>query len=166
MSNSIYIAIPLMALLSIVQSAILPRVPVLGVVPQLLFLVALAWGLLRGLEQGLIWAFVAGIFVDLFSLTPLGLSSLAFMAAVTPAILLQNVLPPRRLLVAALMAMLSTIIYLLVYFIALRFFQLGMSIDALLEMLPLALLHGILIVPIYALMQSAIKMAQPRRVEL
>lgn len=166
MSNSIYLAIPLMALLSIVQTAILPRVPVLGVVPQILFLVALAWGLLRGLEQGLLWAFIAGIFVDLFSLTPLGLSSLAYMLAVAPAVLLQGVLPPRHLLVAGLMAVLATIIYLLVYFVFLRFFGLGMSIDALLEMLPLALLHGILILPIYGLMQAGIKLAQPRRVQL
>ncbi|MEZ4515452.1 MAG: rod shape-determining protein MreD [Chloroflexota bacterium] len=166
MSNSIYVAIPLMALLAIAQTAILPRVPVLGMVPQLLFLVALAWGLLRGLEQGLLWAFIAGIFVDLFSLTPIGLSSLAYMLAVTPAILLQGVLPPRRYLVAGLAAILATIIYLLVYFIALRFFDLGMSIDTLLEMLPVALLHGILIVPIYALMQAILNLLQPRRVEL
>lgn len=165
MSNSIYIAIPLMALLSLIQTAILPRVPVFGVVPQLLFLVALAWGLLRGLEQGLIWAFIAGIFVDLFSLTPMGLSSLAYMIAIGPVILLQNVLPPRRLLVAALLAMLASAIYLMVYFVTLRFFNLGMSLDTLLEMLPVALLHGILILPVYALMQTVIKLLQPRRVE-
>jgi rod shape-determining protein MreD len=165
MTTSIYIAIPLMALLSIVQTAILPRVPIFGVVPQLLFVVALAWGLLRGLEQGLIWAFIAGIFVDLFSLTPLGLSSLAFMAAVAPAILLQNVLPPRRILVAGLLAVPATVIYLLVYFVTLRFFNLGLSLDTLLEMLPVALVHGILIMPVYALMQTITKLLQPRRVE-
>jgi rod shape-determining protein MreD len=165
MTTSIYIAIPLMALLSIVQTAILPRVPIFGVVPQLLFVVALAWGLLRGLEQGLIWAFIAGIFVDLFSLTPLGLSSLAFMVAVAPAILLQNVLPPRRILVAGLLAALATVVYLLVYYVTLRFFNLGLSLDTLLEMLPVALLHGILIMPVYGLMQTIIKLLQPRRVE-
>lgn len=166
MSNSIYIALPLMALLAILQSAVLPRMPVFGLVPQLLFLLALAWGLLRGLEQGLIWAFIAGIFVDLLSITPLGLSSLAYMLAIGPAILLLRVLPPHRILMASLLAMLATVIYLLVYFVALRFFGFSMSLDTLLEMLPVALLHGILIVPIYVLMQAAIKMVQPRRVEL
>ena len=155
-----------MALLAIVQSAILPRIPVFGVVPQVLFLMALAWGLLRGLEQGMVWAFIAGIFVDLFSITPLGLSSLAYMLAVGAAVLLQRVLPPRRLIMTVLLAMLATIIYLLVYFVALRLFGFGMSIDTFLEMLPVALLHGILILPVYLLMQATIKQLQPRRVEL
>lgn len=166
MSNSIYIALPLMALLSIVQSAVLPRVPVFGLVPQILFLLALAWGLLRGLEQGLVWAFIAGIFVDLFSITPLGLTSLAYMLGIGAVILLQRILPPHRLLMAALLSMLATVIYLLVYFVTLRFFGFGMSIDTLLETLPVAVLHGILILPIYVLMQAIIKQLQPRRVEL
>ena len=80
MGNHLYLAVPLMAVLAVVQTSVLPRFPVLGAVPQLLFLVALAWGILRGLEQGLFWAFIAGFFVDLFSLAPLGISSLAFMA--------------------------------------------------------------------------------------
>ena len=73
MGNHVYIAIPVMALLAIVQSAILPRFPIVGLTPQLLFIVALVWGNPRGLVEGLIWAFIAGIFVDLFSLAPLGI---------------------------------------------------------------------------------------------
>ena len=82
MAVNFYAAIPLMAVLAVLQTAVLPRFPIAGLEPQLVFLVALAWGLLRGLEEGLVWAFIAGIWADLFSLTPLGLSSLAFMAGV------------------------------------------------------------------------------------
>jgi len=114
-----YAAIPLMAVLAILQTAVLPRFPIAGLEPQLVFLVALAWGLLRGLEEGLVWAFIAGLWLDLFSMTPLGLSSLAFMAAVAGPVLLQGVLPPRRLPVAALMAALGTLVYLLFYAVAL-----------------------------------------------
>ena len=124
MAVNFYAAIPLMAVLAIIQTAILPRFPIAGVEPQLLFLVALAWGLLRGLDEGLVWAFIAGIWVDLFSLTPVGLSSLAFMAGVAAPILLQPMLPPRRLPVTALLAALGTLIYLLLYVIALGLAQL------------------------------------------
>ena len=82
MGAPIYLAIPVMLVLGVAQASILPRFPILGVSPQLLFLVALAWGDIRGLEEGLIWAFIAGLFADLFSLAPLGISSLAFMAGV------------------------------------------------------------------------------------
>ncbi len=166
MGNHVYIAIPVMALLAIVQSAILPRFPIVGLTPQLLFIVALVWGNQRGLEEGLIWAFIAGIFVDLFSLAPLGISSLAFMAGVTGPLLLQPILPPRRLLVAMLQAGLGTFIYLSVYAIGLRLFGFGVSVGGLLDMLPLVLLHAVLIVPVFLLLGATLRVMRPRRVEV
>jgi rod shape-determining protein MreD len=162
---SFYAAIPLMAALAIVQTSILPRFSVAGVEPQLLFLVALAWGLLRGLEEGLVWAFIAGLWIDLFSLTPMGLSSLAFMAGVAVPVLLQHIMPPRRLLVAALMAALGTVIYLLVYAVALGLLGRGLSLGGLAGLLPLVVMHVVLILPIYYVTQTVLRVTRPRRVE-
>ena len=120
MSSSIYIALPLMALLAIFQANLLPHFPILGVVPQLFFLVALAWGMLHGLLEGLVWAFVAGMLVDLFSATPLGVTALASMAAVTVAILIKGVLPENRIVVPALGAALATLVFWLIYSTLLR----------------------------------------------
>ena len=75
MSSSIYVAIPVMALLTVLQTAVLPHFPIFGLVPQLPFLFALAWGIVRGLDEGVVWAFVAGFLVDLLSVTPLGISA-------------------------------------------------------------------------------------------
>ncbi len=165
MGNHVYIAIPVMALLAIIQSAILPQFPVAGLSPQLLFIMALVWGNQRGLEEGLIWAFIAGIFVDLFSLAPLGISSLAFMAGVAGPLLLQPILPPRRLLVAMLQAGLGTFIYLAAYAIGLRLFGFGVSVGGLVEMMPLVILHTVLIVPIFLLLGATLRVMRPRRVE-
>ncbi len=165
MAVNFYAAIPLMAVLAIIQTAILPRFPIAGVEPQLLFLVALAWGLLRGLDEGLVWAFIAGIWVDLFSLTPVGLSSLAFMAGVAAPILLQPMLPPRRLPVTALLAALGTLIYLLLYVIALGLLGHGLSAVGLAGLLPIVLLHAILVLPIYYVVHQLLHVLQPRRVE-
>jgi len=38
-----YAAIPLMAVLAILQTAVLPRIPIAGLEPQLVFLVARPW---------------------------------------------------------------------------------------------------------------------------
>ncbi len=162
--NHIYIAIPLMALLSIVQSSILSRLPIIGVAPQLLFVVALGWGLLRGLEEGLIWAFIAGFFVDLFSLAPMGVSALAFMAGVTP-VLLQRALPPRRLLVAALLAALGTLIYLAAYAIILQFTAFSVTLSGMTDLLPLIPIHAVIIMPVYLLLEYLLRVTRPRRVE-
>lgn len=166
MGINIYIAIPIMGLLAILQTAVLPRFPIAGVAPQLLFLVALAWGLLRGLQEGLIWAFIAGIWVDLFSMAPIGVSSLAFMAGVGVAILAQRILPPRRLLSVILLAGLATLVYLAVYVAMLTLLGHGISFNGLIELLPLILLHIVLIVPIYLLLRSILRNFRPRPVEL
>lgn len=163
-NSHIYVAIPVMALLAIIQASILPRFPIAGVVPQVLFIVALVWGMLRGLEEGLIWAFIAGLFVDLFSLAPMGVSALAFMAGVTP-VLLQRALPPRRLLVAALLAALGTIIYLLIYAIILQFTAFGVSLGGMTELLPLIPIHAVLVMPVYLLLEYMLRVTKPRRVE-
>ncbi len=165
MAVNFYAAIPLMALLAIVQTAVLPHFPIAGVEPQLLFLVALAWGLVRGLEEGLVWAFIGGLWSDLFSMTPVGLSSLAFMAAVAAGVLLQQIMPPRRLLVAALMAGLGTFIYLIISLIVLGLLGHGVSAAGLAELTPLFVLHMVTILPIYLLLQSLVRVLKPRRVE-
>lgn len=165
MGNHIYIAMPVMALLAILHSSVLSRFPILGVVPQLLFIVALAWGIVRGLEEGVIWAFIAGICVDLFSITPLGLSSVAFIAGVGAPLLLQQALPPRRLLVAMVMAALGTLIYLIVYIVGLRLFGFSTPLNGLAGLLPLIGLHAVLIVPVYVLIDSFLRTFRPRRVE-
>ena len=165
MGNHIYIAIPIMALLAIVESSILSRFPIGGTIPQLMFLVALVWGMERGLEEGLVWAFIAGLFADLYSLAPMGISSLAFMAGVAGPLLLRQVLPPRRLLVAMLLAALGTIIYLTVYALGLRVFGFGISFGGLAELWPLIVLHTVLIVPLYLMTSALLRASQPRRVE-
>ena len=165
MAVNFYAAIPLMAVLAIIQTAILPRFPIAGVEPQLLVLVARAGGLLRGLEEGLVWAFIAGIWVDLFSLTPLGLSSLAFMAGVAVPVFLQPILPPRRLPATALLAALGTLITLLFYVITLGLLGHGLSAVGLAELLPIVLLHAVLVLPIYFVGQQLLRVRQPRRVE-
>lgn len=166
MSNSVYAAIPIMIVLAILQTAALPSLPLFGLVPQLPFLVALAWGLVRGLQEGLIWAFVAGIAVGLFSLAPLGLSALTCMVSIGVALRLQTALPPRRLLVAMALAMLATVIYLGVYAIGLRLFGFGTTFGVALDLMPLVLLHAVLIIPIISVTGAINKALQPRRVEL
>ncbi len=115
-----YLVFPLMALLVILQSAVLPRFSIMGVVPQLMFLAVVAWGLLHGLREGIFWAFVAGVFVDLFSATPIGTSALAMMAAVSAAILLQKNLPGNRVITTALLAAFATLVFWFVYLLLLR----------------------------------------------
>ena len=166
MSSSIYAAIPLMVLLAVVQTAVLPRFPILGLVPLLPFLIALSWGLLRGINEGILWAFIAGIFLDLFSIIPVGVSALAFMGGITAVLLIQQILPISQFLLPALFAAVATLIYLLIYFVLLAIFGFGIDTVVATSLLPLILLHAALNLPIYWVMRQINRATRPPRVEL
>jgi rod shape-determining protein MreD len=155
-----------MALLGVIQAAVVARFPLLGMTPQIPFLVAVAWTLLYGGEQGTIWAFLAGFFVDLFSYTPMGVSALAFMAAVLAISLLGKSLPLSRFFLPAVLAGLATLIALFLYLLLLQLT--GYPVDWLraATLPPLALLHALLILPIYWLLFSAGRAMRRRTVEI
>jgi rod shape-determining protein MreD len=165
-SYNIYIAIPLMAVLAVVQSSILPRFPIFGFVPILPLLVVVAWSLLRSPDEGVLWAFVAGFFLDLFSASPLGSQSLAMMLAVIAVTTAQRSLPVSRLWLPALLTAAATLIYLAVYLLLIRLA--GFPIDwQIANPLPqLTLLHGFLAVPVYWLAMTINHRLTPRRIEV
>ncbi|KAA3663082.1 MAG: rod shape-determining protein MreD [Chloroflexi bacterium] len=166
MTNSIYGAIPLMLFLAVVQTAVLPFFPLFGLSPQLPFLVALAWALLRGMEEGIVWAFIGGLFLDLFSVTPLGVSSLSFMIGIAAVLWIQQAIPTSRFLLPVLLAVLSTVISLLVYFVILRALDYVTGYAGLPATLPLALFHALLILPVYWLAFAIDRRTRPRIVQL
>lgn len=63
------------------EASVLPHVQVGGAQPDLTLLVVGAWSLLRGIDEGVIWAFIGGIALDLFSAGPFSTYILALMAA-------------------------------------------------------------------------------------
>lgn len=73
---TLYLSVPLLAFLAVVQSAILPRFPVAGVHIDLVMLAVVAWGLLKGNPHALLWGFIGGILLDLLSGLPWGIQTI------------------------------------------------------------------------------------------
>jgi rod shape-determining protein MreD len=197
MSATLYLAIPLMAVLVVLQATILPRFPIFGVIPQFLFLLALAWGMIHGWQEGIVWAFVAGILLDLLSAGPLGVTSLAMLVAVGVASLLQKGFPESRIFMPVLLAFVATVVFWLVYLLLLRIViplivsnldllgistlaessrapgllqdiasNYGLNQTTLRLVLSSALVHSLLILPIYWLINFVEKVVRPRPVEI
>lgn len=164
MTPSVYLAVPVMMFLTLVQAAVLPYFPILGMTPQLPFLVALAWGLLRGIEEGVVWAFVAGFFLDLFSISPMGVTSLTFMIAILAVTWIGQALPSSRVILPAVLAALAT---LLALFFQLLLGRLLGHFAGWQSFLPaLAVLHAGLILPVYWLIYTLDRIFRPRRVQI
>ena len=165
-SNSFYAAIPLMALLAVAQTAIFARFPVLGVVPMVPFLIALLWGLLRGTEEGAVWAFCAGFFLDMFSIAPMGLLALSMMTAVIAATWIQEAFPTNRVLLPPVLILLATVIQNLLYLLFLRLLGNGSSLQALANLTNIIILHLSLAPPIYGLFFWIDRMIRPRTLQV
>lgn len=166
MSSSIYLAIPLMLVLGLVETAVLPHFPLLGATPQLAFLVALVWGLLYGIEEGAAWAFFAGIFTDFFSITPVGVSSLAFMVGVTAVIFVQQALPKSRVLLPLALTGLATVIAFILTVILLRLFGTITDFQSITVLPTIILINMLTILPVYWLFDLINQLRRPRRVQL
>jgi rod shape-determining protein MreD len=63
----------------IIQTTAMPHLTIMGVKPDLMLLMVVSWSLLRGAKEGLIWALIGGIGLDLLSGAPFGISTVALV---------------------------------------------------------------------------------------
>ncbi len=166
MRSSVYIAIPLLTVLAVLETAVLVRLPLLGQVPQLPFLVALSWGLLRDLEEGVTWAFVGGFIVDLFSVGPTGLTPLVWMLGIGLAVFIAQSFPSSRVIIPVLVSALATLLYLVLHVLLLPLFGYQTTLAMTAALLPLAALHAVLVLPVYWFMYTVDRRLWPRRVQM
>lgn len=110
-----YVMIPLVLAAGLLQSTAAARLEIRGVKPDFVLLLLVLGTLVYGSRSGLIWAFVGGIALDVFSGGPMGASSLALMAAVLVAGLGHRTLSRYNVLVPLAAIAFGTATYGLVY---------------------------------------------------
>ncbi len=152
--STVFIAIPVLLLLTVVQSTILAQVTILGATPQLLPLFVLAWAMVRGSAEGLIWAFVAGLFIDLFSVSPLGISSLALMTAVLLVTTLQQNIALNRFFIPMILGGIGMFTFSLVSVLLLRLSGYPIVWSSVATVPVTVVLHAFMILPIYWVIDS------------
>jgi len=64
----------------LIQTTLLPFIEISSVHPDLVFVLVIGWAILRGLEEGLIWALIGGLSLDFFSGAPFGVFTLSMLA--------------------------------------------------------------------------------------
>ena len=155
MNLVVYIALPLLLLLTILQATVFPHFPIFGLVPQVPFLVSLAWGEVRGLDEGLTWAFVAGFCLDLFSIMPVGFTSLLYIIAILSVSWMVKTFPDSRFFLPMIQAGTATLVVLLlqtvlsVWFLRDTGLTLAQAMQTAVDLSPTILLHTFLVLPIY-----------------
>ncbi len=111
---NVYLVMLLLFVLATVQSTILPRLTVWGVHPELMLMAVISWSILSGAEEGMLWALIGGILLDLFSASHFGLHTMALLMVAFPSGLGQRTLFRSDLLMPLLIIPLATLGYELV----------------------------------------------------
>jgi rod shape-determining protein MreD len=162
------ISLPILVILTILQSSVFNDLTLLDGRPDLVFLFVVAWGINGRSREAMIFGLLGGLFLDLLSGVPLGITSIilvttAYLVSFTEGRFWEaNFLMPMGVTVGT-----SIFFHLLSIFILTI---LGKSIDfdfAILRvMLPSTFLNLLLALPITELVKSFIKSIYPHEVRI
>ena len=75
-----YLFAPLVVLSGLLQATLLPQVHIGRVHPDLVLVLVVCWSMLRGAREGIIWALMGGLVLDLLSAGPFGAFSVSLVA--------------------------------------------------------------------------------------
>ncbi len=75
----IFISLVILVGAAFLQSTLSPFMKISGVHPDLVLVLVISWVILRGLEEGLFWAVVGGLSLDILSGAPFGVFTLSMM---------------------------------------------------------------------------------------
>lgn len=73
------IGVPLLALLSVIQSTVLSHLQLFEGRPDLVLLAVVGWSLTGRTEEAMVWGMIGGLFLDLLSGLPFGSSAIALI---------------------------------------------------------------------------------------
>lgn len=109
-----YLALALLAAVTLAQVTLMPAASLGGTKPFLPLLVVVSWGLLRGPLAAFGWAIALGALLDIASPTPFGYYTVAMLAVAGIVALGHGRLYPGNLLLPGLVAAAATVVFLCV----------------------------------------------------
>jgi rod shape-determining protein MreD len=148
---SYYLAVPLFLMAALVQSAVLPYFPVLGVCPNLVLVLLVCWAAVRGQREAMVVVPIGGLCLGLVDSQPVGVALLAAVPVVLLAELREARLTQSDFLLAVVLVLASSLVYETVFLVILRL--MGESVQWWGSMsrvaLPTAIVNALLMPPLY-----------------
>ena len=148
MARIFFAALVLLALFA--QIAVLPSINTFRVLPNLPLVLLLVWSSIRGIREGLFWAFGIGLLLDILALDPLGSNGLAFLAVVLLGGLGARRFFSSRLIFPVVLAVIATVFHGLVILIVRNAEGGATPLSSIIRpVLSQAILNAILVPPCY-----------------
>ncbi len=157
------VAIPLLGLVVIAQSAIVGQFSLLAGYADLLLVILAAWALQEGVTTAFHWAFLASVMVSLISHLPWAIYFIGYISVVILALLLQRRVWQVPLLAMVSVTFLGTLFMHLLSFLYLSFSGIPLSFaDSMgLVTLPSVLLNMLIAIPLFSMMRDLARWVFP-----
>ena len=165
---AVLIAVPVLALLIMIQSAVLSKIPLLQGTTDLVLVALLAWALQKRVRTAWFWAIIGGLLVGYVSALPFGAVLLGYLLAVGLAVLLKQRIWQVPILAMLVATFFGTLLVNLVAITALRIIDTPISFWEAINLvtLPSVLLNLLVAIPFYALFSDLAKWLYPEPLEI
>lgn len=163
-----YIGIPILIVAAILNATVMAEFRIGNGAPDLVFLFVVSWALLVDLRDAMFWAVIGGVMQDMFSVAPLGASSLGLVVVVFLSDLAFGQISRRNILIPPVVAVAGTVIYHLGIMLALQMANISVPLTRGLVYVtvPTMVYNTILIIPVFRLVGRIHYWLTPRRVRL
>lgn len=165
---SILLSIPLLSLVSILQTTVVSRMPLLQGTADLVMLFLIAWSLQERVQHPWQWAVVGGVLTDFFSGLPFGVFTASYVALTGLAQLLGQRLWRFTVLIQLFLTLLGTMLthtvsalVIIIQGTRLEFLNVLRTIT-----LPSLLLNILLTIPVYIIVQDLAGQIYPQELEI
>ena len=150
----------ILLVVALAQHVMLPHFELFNVHPNLMLTVVIAWGILRGNRDGLIWAMVGGLLLDLFSIAPIGTYTIPFLVVMALVGLLEFTVFRVTLWLPVVAAFVASPVFQLLALLFLKIMGYDTGWERTFQLLlPLAFVNATLMVVVFPLMRRVSHLA-------
>lgn len=159
-----YLLVPIFALIALLQTTLVPLLPTGLARPDLMLLLVVAWGIVKGGGEPLIWGLAGGLLLDLMSGMPFGIQTIALGAIGLLADAMETNFFRSNMFLPLAAIFFATFLYHIVIAATLQTFGYPITWEAFLfdVVIPTAGLNTILMPIAYNLLRRLEHMANPR----
>jgi len=165
---SVLLALPVLALVLMIQTVIVSSLPLLSGQADLIMLVLIAWGLQERARTAWVWAIVAGLMVGVVSALPVVVPVIGYLLVIVITRLFVRRVWQTPILAMFIMTFAGSLIYQVLVMGVLIFYGTSLPVgDSLnLVILPGTLLNLLLALPVYAIVADMAQGIYPEEVEV
>jgi rod shape-determining protein MreD len=148
-------ALWLLPILALLQASLVGHFAVRGILPSIVLIAVVNWGILRGPDQGMLWALIGGILLDFYSGYPFGTSTVALVIVASLMSLGEGTFIRTHALLPLLTVFAATLLYYLIAMFVLQSAQQPVDWERILRFiaLPAGIYNALLNIVGYPLMR-------------